>query len=101
MAESKTEPAFSLPRSLSQRRPWWLAALLSGVGIGIGVVVTLGLAGSQARGESPMRSSSMTMQAPTDAEWRAQISAKLNEMGAQQNEMGQRLARIEGRMERR
>jgi len=37
----------------STRRPWWLAALISGVGIGAGAVVALGFGPAAARSATP------------------------------------------------
>jgi hypothetical protein len=92
LAELKTEPAFALPRG---RRPWWAVALITGAGAGAAIVAALGLASMQGRAaEPPPVRTSGVAQVQTDAEWRAHIDAKLTELG-------ERLARIEGRLDRR
>jgi hypothetical protein len=89
LAELKTEPAFQLPRA---RRPWWVVALVTGAGAGAAIVAALGLASAPGRAaEPPLRTAGLAIQ--TDAEWRAHIDAKLTELG-------ERLARIEGRLDR-
>lgn len=62
MHELKTEPAFPLPRS--PKRPWWLAALLTGIGIGVGGVAALGLSGAAAHGQEPRVATSATVTLP-------------------------------------
>jgi len=88
--ELKTEPAFPVPRA--RYRPWWAAALVGGIGAGAAIAAALGLSAPGAHGEPPVRASGIAVQ--TDAEWRAHIDAKLTELG-------ERLARIEGRLDRR
>jgi hypothetical protein len=89
LAELKTEPAFQLPRA---RRPWWVALVIGGLSTGAGIVAALGLASAPGRAaEPPPRTAGLAIQ--TDAEWRAHIDAKLTELG-------ERLARIEGRLDR-
>lgn len=92
MAESKTEPAYALPRS---KRPWWAYALVSGLGAGVSIAAALGLSTTPARGQEPrLATSSLASVQQTDAEWRVRMEQKLDEAL-------QRIAHIEGRLDRK
>lgn len=89
MTELKTEPGWTPPRS---KRPWWLYAILSGGSAGAAIAAAMGLS-SPARGQEPhVAVSGFTQQ--QDEEWRRHIDAKLSEVS-------ERLARIEGRLDRK
>lgn len=76
-----------------KRRPWWAVAMAGGFGAVLAVLFALGLVhGPAAEAQTPVRTSGIS--APqSEQEWRTHIDAKLSEMG-------ERLARIEGRLDR-
>lgn len=57
--ELDTEPAYKLPRK--KQRPWWAAALIGGIGIGLTIVAALGLGGASAHGEQSIRTSGVSL----------------------------------------
>jgi hypothetical protein len=91
---SPTEPAYPLPRK--EKRPWWAVALVTGVGVGVALAGAMGLsAATAAHGETPPHVSLAGIaQQDESAAWRARMEQKLNELG-------ERMARIEGRLERK
>lgn len=96
MGELKTEPGYLLPRTPRTRRPWWVALVIGGLSTGVGIVATLGLGGmhGDARGDTPMRMSAV---APPTQEDR---DARLSRIESKVDEALQRIAHIEGRMDR-
>lgn len=93
--QSKTEPAFKLPR-----RPWWAAALVGGVGVGLAVLASLGLAGPSASAHepTPLRGATFGPAPADDTAWRERMEKKLDDVIRTQAGQGERLANIEGRL---
>lgn len=88
------------------RRPWWAAPLIGGIGIGVGLFArqfvapearadTLRIA---AAGLSP--DTALERQKMTDA-WRDKIEVKLDAILKEAADTRERLARIEGRLDRK
>ena len=91
MTEPKTEPGFVLPRS---KRPWWAAALIGGIGAGAAIAAALGL-GSIGHGDAQaqVRTAGIST-GQSDTEFRGEVMRELGDIR-------ERLARIEGRLDRR
>lgn len=99
-----TEPLANRP----QRRPWWAAPLIGGVGVGLGLFAHQFVA-PEARADTPRlavsgmsspESSLAERQKMTDT-WRDKIENKLDEILKEASETRERLARIEGRLDRK
>jgi hypothetical protein len=83
------------------KRPWWAAPLIGGLSLSAGIGGTLVLGGGAAQGrESRVAVSSLAGSNP-DAEWRVRMESKLDQALQQIAETKERVARIEGRLERK
>lgn len=82
------------------RKPWWAAALLGGVGMGLALAASLGL-GTAARGQEqvPIATSSLVQQQKTIAEWQVRMENKVDQALRDIGETKERVARMEGRLE--
>lgn len=92
MPELKTEPGWRPPRTA---RPWWAVALVTGIGAGVAIAAALGLSAMpNARGETPVRTAGMAVPTQEDRD------ARLSRIESKVDEALQRIAHIEGRMDR-
>lgn len=91
------ETAF--PQVAATRRPWWAAALIGGVSAGAAIVAGLGLSSGPAKGSEPQVATAAAVKyeaerQESDRLWRVRMEQKLDEAL-------QRIAHIEGRMDRK
>lgn len=90
------------------RRPWWASALFAGLGVGIPLVVALGIRSSPAQGSEPAVATA-GVSGPTAQErrieandaWRIRMEQKIDLALQEIGDTREKLARIEGRLDRK
>lgn len=89
--DSPTQPAW--PVKTKSKAPWWAVALITGLGIGASIVTALGIASARAS-EPKVATATMVPQSDDQAQWRVRMEQKIDEAL-------QRIAHIEGRLDKR
>lgn len=84
-------------RGLEPKRPWWASALLAGFGSVLAVLLALGFLSSPAKGTEPKSAATIA----SDNDRLNRIESKIDEALRALGEQGQRISRIEGRMDRK
>lgn len=110
MSELKPElgwkPFSREQKAAREKPPWWAVALVSGLGAGAAIVAALGLSSTSAHGEqASVRTSGISAaqaaQSESETAWRQRMEQKLDFALREIGDTREKLARIEGRLERK
>lgn len=81
------------------RGPWWAKVILGGISAGAAIAAALGLVGTSAQGREP-HIATAGISAVADDPWRTRMEQKIDQTLREMADTRERLARIEGRLER-